>query len=180
MEHLYVAQGIDGLFKIGRSSDPTSRAKALQKEFVARGDKLEKLIACDAVVSAIGVEYSLQMWVAETQARQSGREWFVGGDFNATLMKAEALTAECRKRDEYEASPRGKAAKLRLESRISELQQQWAAMKVAQLTRRAENKVRVEQRRKAKAQRVNGAMDAMDAMVAHLTARKAKHTTEAA
>ena len=174
MEHLYVAQGICGLFKIGRSSDPTSRAKALQKEFVARGDKLEKLIACDAVVSAIGIEYSLQMWVAETQARQSGREWFVGGDFNATLMKAEALTAECRKRDEYEASPRGKAAKLRLESRISELQQQWAAMKVDQLTRRAENKVRVEQRRKAKAQRVNGAMDAM---VAHLTARKPKTTT---
>lgn len=177
MEHLYVAQGIGGIFKIGRSSDPTSRAKALKKEFVARGDKLEKLIACDAVVSAIGIEYSLQMWVAETQARQSGREWFVGGDFSATLMKAEALTAECRKRDEYEASPRGKAAKRREEARISELQQQWAAMKVAQLTRKAEHKARVERRRKAKAQRVNGAMDAM---VAHLTARKPKTTTEAA
>lgn len=36
MEHLYVAQGIGGIFKIGRSSDPTSRAKALKKEFVAR------------------------------------------------------------------------------------------------------------------------------------------------
>lgn len=177
MEHLYVAQGIGGLFKIGRSSDPTSRAKALQKEFAARGDKLDKLIACDAVVSATGIEYSLQMWVAKTQTRQSGREWFVGGDFNATLMRAEALTAERRKRDEYEDSPRGKAAKRREEARVLELQQQWAAAKVAQLTRRAQYKARTEQRRKAKEQRVNGAMNAM---VAHLSARNAKPTTEAA
>lgn len=176
MEHLYVAQGIGGLFKIGRSSDPTSRAKALQKEFAARGDKLDKLITCDAVVSAIGIEYSLQMWVAKTQTRQSGREWFVGGDFEATLAKAEALTSERRKRDEYEASPRGKAAKRREEARVRELQQQWAAAKVAQLAIRAQYKARVEQRRKAKAQRVNGAMDAM---VAHLTSRKAKTTAPA-
>lgn len=165
MEHLYVAQGFGGLFKIGRSSDPVARAKALQREFAARGDKLEKLIPCDGVENAYGIEWTLQCWVAETHARKSGREWFVSGDFEATLQQAQALTAERRKRDAYEQSPRGKAARRREKARTLALQQEWAAAKVSYLTSRAQYKADVAKRRKAKALRVNGAMDAMAAFL---------------
>uniref|UniRef100_A0A6M3M433 Bacteriophage T5 Orf172 DNA-binding domain-containing protein n=1 Tax=viral metagenome TaxID=1070528 RepID=A0A6M3M433_9ZZZZ len=165
MEHLYVAQGVGGLFKIGRSSDPVARAKALQREFAARGDKLEKLTPCESVENAYAIEYALQSWVARTQIRQSGREWFVSGDFDATLKQAQALTAERRKRDAYEQSPRGKAARRRQQARILALQQEWAAAKVSHLTSRAQYKADVAKRRKAKALRVNGAMDAMAAFL---------------
>lgn len=124
MERLYVAQGSKGLLKIGRSNDPMTRKIALDREFARRGQTITRFEFCDEVEYAAGIEWALQLGVAKTCERETGREWFLNGDFDKTFAFAQEKTAERIAIEKYDASPAGKRAAKRREAAIKRWQEE--------------------------------------------------------
>lgn len=92
MEHLYVAQGARGLLKVGRTQDPYARRASLLTSFKAKGDQLVHFQLCPPVKDALYAEALLICRTRDRLLSHSGREWFVGGDFNESFSQACLIT----------------------------------------------------------------------------------------
>ena len=166
MEHLYVAQGQGGLLKIGKSANPKLRKYSLAKEFKKRGDKLVRMVPCEAVNSAFGIEWTLQRLTAERHPRQSGREWFVGGDFDIALGVAQALTTKQALKEAYEASPKGIAAAAKLDAEMAQRRAEHQEYRAAAEAWRAAHKAAAAQRAAFRKRRKYGPMALIVAVLA--------------
>jgi hypothetical protein len=158
MEHLYVAQGTGGLLKIGLSMHPQARKVALRCEFAKRGDCLVRFEHCAPVVFARGIEWKLQTEMGLLFPRESGREWFLNGDFETAFALAEKLTAERLVVDAYDKTPAGVRRKKRLAAYVRNQIQENAANAVAVEAARKKRLSEIQARRDTRQRRANGPM----------------------
>ncbi len=97
MAIIYMAQGANGLFKVGMTSALSSRKNTLKKEFSKRGDVLTKIEPIAEVKDdfARSVEYRLIGYVRDLGFTPcSGREWFRGVAFDDIKVKAPQVIKE--------------------------------------------------------------------------------------
>jgi predicted GIY-YIG superfamily endonuclease len=94
----YVAQGENGLLKVGVTSNFRRRIHTLRKKFAEKGDTLARYHACDRIEMATTVEWRLIHACRVRFVPHSGREWYVAGDFDAIVDIAIATTNEYRDR----------------------------------------------------------------------------------
>lgn len=92
METIYVAQGKNGLLKVGRTLDPKRRLCQLRKEFSKKGDPLARFALCEPTTDGHRAEYLLLLAVRERLARHSGEEWFHGGLFENAERAANEIS----------------------------------------------------------------------------------------
>lgn len=84
-ESIYVAQGLGGLLKAGRTKNASARRVGLRKEFRRKGDVMARFHACAPGPNGCSAENQLLSVLGNHLSRHSGREWFYGGEFvNAT------------------------------------------------------------------------------------------------
>lgn len=89
-ESIYVAQGLGGLLKAGRTKDASARRVGLRKEFRKKGDVLARFHACAPGPNGYVAENHLLSVLESHLSRHSGKEWFYGGEFvNATRAAEE-------------------------------------------------------------------------------------------
>lgn len=92
----YVAQGKNGLIKVGCTQDVNKRRHGLQQAFRKKGDELMRVEACDAIPYGRLVEsYLIQHCRAKYQ-RHSGWEWFTGCALDEVFAIAKKITDEWR------------------------------------------------------------------------------------
>jgi hypothetical protein len=94
--HAYVAQGANGLTKVGLTVAPEQRVKTLHYQFRNKGDQLIRFEACEGIACGMGVELELIHFARANYKRHSGREWFVGCDFSALHALAVSTAARMR------------------------------------------------------------------------------------
>jgi hypothetical protein len=98
MQHpqAYVAQGENGLLKVGCTSNFPQRYYQLRAAFRAKGDALVRHHVCDRIEAARSVEMGLISACRKRYAQHSGREWFVDGDFDSIVALAISKTDKWR------------------------------------------------------------------------------------
>jgi hypothetical protein len=92
----YVAIGHGGLLKVGRSTQIKRRQFYLRRDFKAKGDELKSVFVCDLIEAAYSVESCLIYFCAARYQQHSGREWFIGGDFDEVVAEAKRSTDKWR------------------------------------------------------------------------------------
>lgn len=97
MDRLYVAQGTNGLIKVGVTKCIKRRLPALRQSFRIYGSELLKIECCEEIENARGAEYSLIFKCCEKFELYAGREWFVNAPFDEVFVFATEAT-EYRKR----------------------------------------------------------------------------------
>ena len=161
MDHLYVAEGHGGLLKIGHSTNPTVREISLRKEFIKRGDRITRFIACSPVEAATGIEWTLQECMSKLSPRQSGREWFVKGDFETALETARLLTDEQAQKEALARTPKGRAEQAKYAAKTAKCRIDAAESNRNSRINRAAFRAAVQQRRAERECRTVGAFAAM-------------------
>jgi hypothetical protein len=87
----YVAAGANGLIKVGLTSNPATRREKLKQLFREKGDALSAFAHFGPAPEAYDIEDALIRHCCEIcDDRHSGHEWFVGGDFAALTVFAQA------------------------------------------------------------------------------------------
>jgi len=93
---VYVAQGRNGLLKVGYATRPTERVKLLREQFLARGDELERVEFCISTNRPLSVESTVVRFCKDNYPRKSGLEWFAHGCFDTVKALAEAESERCK------------------------------------------------------------------------------------
>lgn len=86
MHFIYVASG-ERFVKVGLTSQPKARAKAISSEFRKRGDAMAKFSVMPGLPAGYGVESTVRNSIAQIAGEVHGREWFTG----ITHADAEAI-----------------------------------------------------------------------------------------
>ena len=92
MESLYVALGVGGVLKVGRSSNPRKRADELRRAFLDKRSALIRFEAFDAISNARAAENLLIRSAASRLEAHSGDEWFYCRDFDNAIRAAREIT----------------------------------------------------------------------------------------
>lgn len=92
METIYVAQARCGLLKVGRTTNPDKRLLALRKEFRQKGAELARYVPCEPTTNGYLAERMLIDLFAERLPPHSGREWFIGGEFDNAARAAREIS----------------------------------------------------------------------------------------
>ena len=92
METIYVAQSRCGLLKVGRTTNPDKRLLGLRKEFKRKGAELARFEPCEPTTNGWSAEKMLIDLFAERLPLHSGREWFIGGQFENAVRAAREIS----------------------------------------------------------------------------------------
>lgn len=92
METIYVAQARCGLLKVGRTSNPDKRLQGLRKEFKQKGAELARFAPCEPTTNGYYAERMLIELFSERLPLHSGREWFIGGQFDNAARAAREIS----------------------------------------------------------------------------------------
>lgn len=91
--HIYVACGVGGLLKVGKTKDPRKRRKGLAREFRSKGDVLARFHPQGPVPNLHGAESALIHTISNHVERAAGREWFKHGNFEHAARAVDELAA---------------------------------------------------------------------------------------
>ena len=97
MERVYVAQGTNGLIKVGLTKCIKRRLPGLKQSFRLFGSEFLRVECCEEIKNARGAEYVLITDCSEKFEPYAGREWFVNGPFDEVLAMATVITEDCKK-----------------------------------------------------------------------------------
>jgi hypothetical protein len=84
----YVAEGKNGLIKVGQTQDLDKRLPDLRKSFAAKGDEMVRIAPCKPIRCARVVEYLVIQHCREHFSQHSGQEWFTGCTFEEVYALA--------------------------------------------------------------------------------------------
>ncbi len=95
LHSIYVAVGMNGLLKVGITSNRERRKSAISSFLKKNGDSLDVIEFCDPVLIGGYIESRLISHVQSILPKYSGREWFIdNGRFADIVSVAKALTSE--------------------------------------------------------------------------------------
>lgn len=139
--YLYVAQGRDGLIKVGITTSMLNRQQQLRREFGRRGDELIRMEQCGFGPNAAGAENGTVALLSRGGATCiHGREWFRGASFD----EASRIAAE-----KFQQFGHIRHRKLTPEE-IAALDEHWRRIRADRAQCRAERKAREAFRRQVR------------------------------
>lgn len=150
LKQAYVAIGVNGLLKVGHTTNVKNRLRSLKQDFKRKGDVLGHWHPCDRIIAAYSVEMELIRICGELYEAHSGREWFKAGDFHRVARIADGLT---RKWKHHRYPP------LPSEEEQAEMAAFWARWRAERVAARQEAE-RLTQQRRVKRQRAQRAVQA--------------------
>jgi hypothetical protein len=132
MEVLYVAQGCNGLLKVGRTANTRTRVVGLRKEFKSKGDTLSRFVHCAPTTNGYYAEKLLLKAMHERLPVHSGREWFHGGLFENAERAAKEVSDYVRETEPY-VKPKTREER---EAHKAKWAAYWAPIKAAEKARK--------------------------------------------